>query len=123
MRMDGEADVGGITAGLDRERDLADELAGIRANDAATEHPMSLGIEQELREALFPAQRQGPSVRDPGEAPLGKRNALVFRHRLGEPDPRDLGIRISDRGNYARIEGALLTGGDLGGHLALMHCL
>src|SRR6516165_3145999 len=50
MRMNRESDIGRIRAALDRERDLADQLAGIRADDAAAEHPVRLWVEQQLRE-------------------------------------------------------------------------
>src|SRR5207253_10641018 len=44
VRMDGEPDVGGIAAGLHGERDLADQLAGVGAHDAAAEHAVAVGI-------------------------------------------------------------------------------
>src|SRR5205814_592213 len=37
MRMNREPDVGGVATGLHRQRDLADQLAGVGAHDAATE--------------------------------------------------------------------------------------
>src|SRR6185369_13893519 len=55
MRMDRAADVGCIGAHLDRERDLADQVAGMRADDAAADDPVRRVVEQELREALVAA--------------------------------------------------------------------
>src|SRR5882757_9217178 len=38
MRMNGQSDIRRVAAGLDGERNLADQLAGIRTNDAATQY-------------------------------------------------------------------------------------
>jgi hypothetical protein len=53
--MDGEADVGGVRAHLDRERGLRDQIAGAWANDAAADDPFARLVEQHLGQALVAA--------------------------------------------------------------------
>src|SRR6266705_4915255 len=76
VRMDGEPDVGGIAAVLHRERDLADQLAGVGAYDAAAQHAVAVGIEQELGEALVASERERAAVRHPRERTLAERGAV-----------------------------------------------
>ena len=46
MRMDRAADVDGVGAHLDREHDLADQIAGVRSDDTATDDAMRCVVEQ-----------------------------------------------------------------------------
>jgi len=53
--MDRAADVHRIRPHLDRQCDLADEIAGVRADDAAADDALRLLVEQQLGEALVAA--------------------------------------------------------------------
>jgi hypothetical protein len=52
MRMDRQADIGCIGTHLDGKSDFADELTGIRTDDAAADHSVSVWIEEQLGESL-----------------------------------------------------------------------
>jgi hypothetical protein len=58
MRVDRECDIRRVAPRLDRQRNLADQLAGIRAHDPATLYPMSFRIKQNLGVAFFAPERQ-----------------------------------------------------------------
>jgi len=57
MGMNGESDVGCVGAGLDGERHFTDQLARVRANDAATQKAVAFRIKQQLGKALVAAER------------------------------------------------------------------
>ena len=59
--MDGLADVGGIRAHLDGETHFADQIAGVRADNAAADALVSFGIKQQLREPLVASIGNGPA--------------------------------------------------------------
>jgi hypothetical protein len=59
VRVDGLADVDFVGAHLDGERDLADQVAGVRADDAAADDCVGLLREQQLGEALVAAVGDG----------------------------------------------------------------
>ena len=65
--MNREPDVRGIAAHLDRERDLGDQVAGVRADDAAADDPVRRRIEQQLRQAIVAAERERAAARRPRE--------------------------------------------------------
>jgi len=59
MRMNREPDVGGVAnRPPPRVRPLADQLAGVGADDAATQHAVRVRIEQQLGETLLAAERE-----------------------------------------------------------------
>ena len=66
------ADVGGVGAHLDRERDLADQVAGVRADDAAADDAVRRLVEQQLGEALVAAVGDRAARRGPREHPLAR---------------------------------------------------
>src|SRR5882762_439657 len=117
MRVNGQSDIRRVAAGLDGERNLADQLAGIRTNDAATQYAVRLGVEQQLREAFIPADGEGPPARHPGEGPLPVGNILRLGLGLRETDPGNLGIRVSNRRYAACVEGPGLARGHFRGDL------
>ena len=45
MGVDGQADIRGVGAHLDGERDLRDQIAGVRADDPPADHPMGVLVE------------------------------------------------------------------------------
>src|SRR5438105_12811794 len=92
--MDGEPDVGGIAASLHGERDLADQLAGVGAYDAAAQHAVGFGIEQELGEALVASERERAAVRHPRERTLAERGAVGARVERSEEHPCELQSRV-----------------------------
>ena len=74
VRMDGLADVGRVRAHLDRERELADQVAGAGADDAAADDAVRLGVEDELGEAFVArvgdrAARRPPRETSPRRSP------------------------------------------------------
>src|SRR5207302_11340739 len=108
VRMDCKPYVCGVTSVLHGERDLADQLAGVGAYDAAAQHAVVDGIEQELGEALVASERERAAVRHPRERTLAERGAVGASVGLGEARPRDLRIRVGHRGDRARVERALV---------------
>jgi len=52
MRMDRQANIGCVGTHLDGKRNFSDELAGIRTDDAAADHSVSVWIEEQLGESL-----------------------------------------------------------------------
>src|SRR5438093_3063344 len=67
MRVDGLADVSRLAAHLDREADLADQVAGVGADDAAADDAVGGFVEQQLGEALVAAVGDRSTRRRPGE--------------------------------------------------------
>ena len=67
VRVDGAADVDRVGAHLDRQRDLADQVAGVRADDAAADDAVRLRVEQQLGEALVAAVGDRAAGRGPRE--------------------------------------------------------
>ena len=65
--MDGLADVDRVGAHLDRQRDLADQVAGVRADDAAADDAVRLVVEQQLGEAFVAAVGDGAARGGPRE--------------------------------------------------------
>ena len=70
MRVDRASDVDRVGAHLDRERDLADQVAGMRADDAAADDAMRLLVEQQLGEALVATVGDRAARRRPREQAL-----------------------------------------------------
>jgi len=61
MRMNRLADIDCIGAHFHRECDFGDEIAGVRADDAAADHPVSRFIEQQFGEAFVASVGDGAS--------------------------------------------------------------
>jgi hypothetical protein len=120
VRVDGEREVRGIGAHLDRVGDLGDGLPGVRPDDAAPDDASSGLVEQQLGHALVAAQRQRAAAGGPGEDSLAVVDARSCGLGLGDAGPGDLRIGVGDRGNDRGVEVAWLTGGYLGGDPALV---
>jgi len=118
--MNRQPDVGGIAPHLDRQRDLGNQVACIRPDDAGPNHTTGLRIEQNLCHALVAIQRQRATAGGPRELADFIRDALHLRLRLRQPGPGYLGIGIGNRWDDASIECPFLAGGHLGGHLRFM---
>ena len=58
MRMYGQTKIMGIRSHFDCQRDFCDQLASVLADNAGTENPVRLRIEQHLGEALIATQSQ-----------------------------------------------------------------
>ena len=123
MRMDRLADVDRIAAHLDREAHFADQVAGVRADDAAADAAMRRFVEQQLGEAFVAAVGDRAARRRPREHRLAVLDALLLALVLGEPGPRDLRIGVGDRRNLPRVEERLLPGRGLRGDVRLVHRL
>src|SRR2546430_16799780 len=97
MRMDGLADVDGIAAHLDREADLADQVARMGADDAAAEHAVIGRVEQELGEALVAAVGDCAAGRRPGKDGLAVLHSLRLALVLGRSEERRVGKECRSR--------------------------
>ena len=78
-----------VRAHLDRQRDLADHVAGIRADDAAADDAVRLLVEQQLGEAFVAAVGDRAARGGPREQALADLDALRpwLRPRSGRPTP------------------------------------
>ena len=76
MRVDGEADVLGLAAHFDRQRGLGDKVAGVGADDAATDQALRFLVPQRLGQAFVAPERQRTPARRPGERRLAVSEAL-----------------------------------------------
>ena len=56
--MDRQADIRRVGAHFQREADLGDQVARVRADNATAQDPPVLPVEQELGEALIATERQ-----------------------------------------------------------------
>jgi hypothetical protein len=70
VRVDGLADIHGVRAHLDGQRDFADHVACVRADDAAADDAMGFGVEQQLGEAFVAAIGDGAAGGGPREQAL-----------------------------------------------------
>src|SRR5258708_25296255 len=122
MRMDRLADVGGIAAHVDRQRELADEISRAGADDAAAEDAMVVGVEDELGETLVARVGNRASRGSPRELGYAYLGARLLRFFLGEADPRDLRIGVSHLRDDPSFEVVLLALGSVRGHLSILHC-
>ena len=81
----------------------------MRADDAAADDAMRLGVEQQLGIALVAAVGDGAARGRPREQALLDLDALGLGFVLSEADPGDLGVGEGHARDHARIEGRLLT--------------
>ena len=100
--MDGEGDVLGLAAHLDRQRGFRNEVAGVRPDDAAADRPLRRLVPQRLGQALVAPERKRAPARGPREDRLAVSDALGLGLRLGEADPGDLRIGVGDRASSCR---------------------
>jgi 1-hydroxy-2-methyl-2-(E)-butenyl 4-diphosphate synthase len=70
VRVDGHADVFHVRAHLQRQHGLADQFAGVGADDAGAEDALGLGVEQQLGQALVAVDAERATARGPGEDAL-----------------------------------------------------
>src|SRR3989442_11932357 len=99
MRMDGLADVGRVRSHLDRVRNLADQIAGAGADDAAADDAVRLAVEDQLGEAFIARVGNRPPRGQPREFGDADLHAAVFRLVLGNARPGDLGLLEGYRWN------------------------
>jgi len=101
MRMNGFANVDGIGAHLDGQRNLANHVARVRTHDAATQDlPVAVGlrriIKEQLGETFVATIGNGTTRRGPGEQTLLDLDALGLGLVLSNP-PRPLRGRCRPR--------------------------
>ncbi len=71
MRVDRVAEIDRVGAHLDGERDFRDQVAGIGADDGGADHPVVLGVEEQLGDALAAGRSTGAGPTRPrGSTPL-----------------------------------------------------
>ena len=124
MRVDGLADVGRVGAHLDGERELADQVAGAGADDAARRRcdasrlsKMSLVNPSSRALAIARPDAAQGNLATPIFAPL------FFASSSVRPTQAISGIGVGDRRDDARIEVRLLARRRLGGDVAFVHRL
>ena len=107
VRMDRLADVHRVGAHLDGQRDLADHVAGMRADDAAADDAVRLGSSNSS--LVKPSSRPLAIARPDavhGNRPFLTLMPLRLRLVLGQADPGDLGIGVGHARDHARVERA-----------------
>ena len=120
MRVDGEPDILGVRAHLERENRLGDQLAGVGSDDGGAEQAARALVEDQLGQAFVAASRARASARGPREHGLLDLDALRFGHRFGQAHPRDFRIGVRHRRNGARVERGSMSGDDFGRELAFV---
>src|SRR5690606_5309385 len=120
VRVDRERHVRRIGAHLDGQRDLRDQVARGGTDDATAQYAAGLRVEQELREALRPAERQRAPARAPRNLLLLVRDALGLRPGFRQPGPGDLRVRVGDGRYGPSVERTLLSRRHLGRDLAFV---
>ena len=121
--MDGAADVLRVGAHLDGQTDLGDEVAGVQPHDAASDHPPVRLVEEQLHEPFVAGVGDGPPARRPGKDRFAVLRPALLQLVLGGTGPGDLRIGVGDRRNLPRVEGGLVPGRDLRGHMAFVRRL
>src|SRR5947209_7178163 len=108
---------------LDRQGELADQVARIRTDDRRAEEHLRVRIRDEFHEAVVLACRQRAADRrerhpsHPGAAALGGRLGLL------KSDNRDLRVREDRGGHRVHVQFDGMTGDDLGGREAFFRRL
>ena len=69
MRVDRLADVFGIAAHFDRQRDFGDQVARVRPDDAAADDPLRLLVEDQLGDAFIASERKRAAAGRPRKRP------------------------------------------------------
>ena len=110
VRVDGFADVHGVSAHLDGQRDLADHVAGVGADHAAAEDlAVTVGlwavVKQQFGHAFVTAVGNGAAGSRPGEQAFFDLDALGFGLVLGQADPCDFWVGVGDGWDDAGVEG------------------
>ena len=116
-------DVGDLAAHLDRERDLADQVPGMHADDAAADDALRALVEDQLGEALGAADADRAAARRPRELADADLEAPGLRLGLGDADPGDLRVGVGDRRDHPRDPFLVVPGGDFGREPALVRGL
>src|SRR5262249_52946520 len=89
VRMNGEADVFGFGAHLDRQCRLGYKITSVGPDDAAADQPLGFFIPQGLGHALVAAERERAPTCRPRKDGLAVFDALGFGFGLGQARPGD----------------------------------
>ena len=90
--MDGQAEVLGVGADLDRVHGLGDQLAGVGPDDARAEQPSRLGLDEQLREAVVAALGQRASRRRQRCAKIVPAMVKPAKNNSGTTENKVLGL-------------------------------
>src|SRR6516162_8370758 len=123
MRVNGEPDIGGVSTHFDGMGGFGDEVAGVGSHDAGAQQPVGGLVEEQLGEAIVPAECEGPAACRPGENTLSVTDSSRFGLGLGQADPSNLRVGVRDGGNSPGVEIRTLPGRYLGRYLSLVHGL
>jgi hypothetical protein len=105
VRVDGLADVHRVCAHLNRQRNLTDHVARMRANHAAAQDlavAMCFGgvIKQQFGDGIKAAVSNRPARSVPEEQALLDLDALRLGLIFGEAHPRHFGVGVGHAGNH-----------------------
>jgi hypothetical protein len=111
VRMYGFANVHRVCAHLDGQRDFANQVARVGADDAAAQNlavAMRFGavVKQQLGEAFGAPVGRGAARGGPGKQALFDLDALGLGLVLSQTHPGDFGVGVGHARDHARIEGA-----------------
>src|SRR3954454_5852475 len=120
MRVNREPDICSVRAKLDCQSGFRNEIAGGGPDDAAADDALVAFIKNDLRDSLVAPKGQRAAACRPGEDALAVFDAFGFHLVLGQSDPGDLWVGVSDRRNDLRVEEAVLASCILRGDLAFM---
>src|SRR5690554_991651 len=120
MRMDGLADVRRVGAHFDREADLADQIAGMRADNGAADDALRFLVEQQLGHPFVAPVGDCASGSGPGEYRLVEGNAFFLGLDFGQTGPGDFWVGVGHGWDLQGIEAGFLTGCDFRCDVAFM---
>ena len=92
MRVDTELEIGRVGGHLDGEDTFGDELTRTAADDADAENPLGARLDDELRDAIRPIDRDGAAERRPRESRDFHLAALSLGLGLLQAAPGDLRV-------------------------------
>ncbi len=119
----GVARAGNVLRGgavLHSKYELADELAGVGADDVSAEDLVGLGVGDNLDEAFSVVVGARAGVGHEGELADPVRDAVLLQVVLGAANGRDLGVGVDDARDGGVVDVAVLAGHDLDSSNALL---
>jgi hypothetical protein len=111
MRVDVELQIARERRHLHGQPALGDQIARARADDAHNKHPLGCRVDDELRQARRPIDRDRAAKRGPRELRDLDLAPLLLDLGLGEAAPGDLRIGEHDGWNRPRLEHRVLAEG------------
>ena len=120
MRVDGEANIIGVTTHLYGKGRFGDEIARIWTHNSGADHPAVVRVKQQFSDAFVATKGKRAAIRRPGESPFLVSDVVRLCFAFCYPDPRDFWIGIRNRRNDVRIECYFMAGDNFGSDFAFM---